>query len=87
MNTFLELPPSIDDPTALPMRLVRHRPLTASEGQAIWVLLNLASLPCNTQEIQITLRQDGEAPHSGWVIQIGQYPQAVKSPLMSIPYV
>ena len=87
MITFPEPPQPIDDPTALPMRFVRHRPLTASEVQAIWLLLNPASLPCDAQEVQITLKQDGEAPHSGWVIQIGQYPQAKKSPLGSMLYV
>jgi len=61
-----------DDLSLSPIRLVRHRPLMPSEVQAIWTLLNPASLPGNAQEIHITLRQDAEAPHSGWIIQVGQ---------------
>ena len=75
MNTFPGLTQSIDPPTALPMRLVRHRPLTPSEVQEIWALLNPVSLPCKTQEIHITLKQGPEVSHYGWVIQLGQYPR------------
>ena len=75
MNTFLEPPQAIDDPTALPMRQVRHRLLTPSEVQEIWALLTPVSLPCKTQAIHITLKQGPEVSHYGWVIQLGQYPR------------
>jgi hypothetical protein len=61
-----------EDRSPSPIRHVRHRPLTPSEVRAIWALLNPASLLSPSQEIRITLRQDAEAPHSGWVIQVGQ---------------
>ena len=86
MTTIPGLTQSSDPLTALPMRLVRHRPLTPSEIQAIWVLLNPVSLPCKTQEIHITLTEDSEAPRFGWVIQLGQYPRPVETPQVSIPY-
>ena len=72
MNSTPTQRQATDDLPLSPIRHVRHRPLTPNEVQAIWALLNPASLPDNTQEVHITLRQDTEAPHSGWVIQVSQ---------------
>ncbi len=72
MNTFSGLTQSSDPSNALPIRLVRHRPLTTSEVQTIWLMLSPISLPGETQEVHITLKQNPESSHSGWVIQLGQ---------------
>ena len=73
-----------DDLSLVPLRRVFHRPLTSNEIQTIWALLNPPSLPNTTQEIHITLKQDTEAPHSGWIIQIGQPSRGGAGPLVSI---
>jgi hypothetical protein len=72
MNSTPARQQATDDHSLSPTRHVRHRLLTPDEVQAIWALLNPVSLPDNTQEVHITLRQDTEAPHSGWIIQVVQ---------------